>query len=166
MNRTILLLGSNEGDRCALLRSARLELTRLTGTIHRSSPLYETAAWGKTDQPTFLNQALELSTPLDPEALLAATQNIEQLLGRQRIEKWGSRTLDIDILFYNDAVIRTPALNIPHPELSRRRFALVPVAAIAPDLQHPLLRQNIAELLRECPDPLPVTEFSCDQDYN
>ncbi|MBL7713725.1 MAG: 2-amino-4-hydroxy-6-hydroxymethyldihydropteridine diphosphokinase, partial [Chitinophagaceae bacterium] len=123
MSTAYLLLGSNQGDRQAILQQALVLLEGPAGHIVQRSGIYETAAWGNTDQPSFLNQAVQLQTRLAPEALLSATQAIEHRLGRLRIEKWGQRTLDIDILFYDDLQMDTPQLRIPHPELGNRRFA-------------------------------------------
>ena len=151
-----LLLGSNLGDRAALLAAARHELAATAGEIVAASGLYETAAWGREDQPAFLNQALAIRTGLRPEALLTACQNAEQHAGRQRLEHWGSRTLDVDILLFGTEIIDTPALAVPHPRLPARRFALVPLAEIAGALVHPQRPETIEALLRHCPDPLPV----------
>lgn len=151
-----LLLGSNLGDRAALLAAARRELAATAGEIVAESRLYETAAWGREDQPAFLNQALAIQTLLRPEALLAACQAAEQRAGRQRLEHWGSRTLDVDILLFGDKIIGTPTLTVPHPRLPERRFALVPLAEIAAARLHPQLYETIETLLLHCPDALPV----------
>lgn len=156
MNRVYLLLGSNEGDRRQWLQDAMGLLIQQCGTINRTSAIYQTAAWGLEDQPDFYNMALELDTALSPTELLQAIQDIEQQLGRQRVLKWGQRTLDIDVLFYNQEVLDTPELKIPHPYLQERRFALAPLNEIAPTLIHPVLHQPVSELLALCPDPLPV----------
>jgi len=151
-----LLLGSNLGDRPARLAQARRELAATAGHLVAASALYETAAWGLADQPAFLNQVLAIETELAPASLLAAGQAAEQRQGRERRVHWGARTLDVDILLFGDEVIATPALTVPHPLLPARRFALVPLAELAPQLPHPQLHQTIAELLAACPDPLPV----------
>ncbi|MGI4822804.1 MAG: 2-amino-4-hydroxy-6-hydroxymethyldihydropteridine diphosphokinase [Janthinobacterium lividum] len=151
-----LLLGSNLGDRPARLAQARTYLAASAGEIVAASSIYETAAWGVEDQPDFLNQVLAVSTNLAPAALLAACQAAERQQGRQRTLRWGARSLDVDILLFGNEVLATPTLTVPHAALPFRRFTLVPLAEIAPKLMHPHLHLTIAELLADCPDPLPV----------
>lgn len=158
MAKVYLLLGGNLGDRTAYLQQARESIHQQVGVILRSSKVYETAAWGKTDQPNFLNQVLELETSLLPEQVLQSINSIELELGRVRHEHWGARVIDIDILFYNDEILQTQRLTIPHPQLHLRRFTLLPMAELAPALQHPLLLQSIHQLLQTCPDQLEVWE--------
>lgn len=135
MHRVYLSLGSNLGDRAALLRTAVARLAALPEThLIAASSLHETAPWGKTDQPDFLNMALALDTALSPEALLAAVQKIEAELGRVRTEAWGPRTIDIDLLVYQGETRETPTLRLPHPYITERKFVLAPLAEIAPDL--------------------------------
>ena len=159
MPKVYLLLGGNLGDRTLYLQQARESINRQVGTLTRSSKVYETAAWGKIDQPNFLNQVLEVQTELTPEAVLQRINAIEQELGRVRKEHWGARVIDIDILFYDNLVLQTQRLTIPHPQLHLRRFTLLPLAELAPELKHPVLGKSINQLLQECPDELEVWEF-------
>lgn len=130
------------------------------GKVEKQSSLYQTASWGKSDQPDFINQAIELRTELNPESLLKSILEIEKLLGRQRSEKWGSRTIDIDILLYEDQIIDDPDLKIPHPFLPERRFALMPLHEIAPDFIHSASGKTIEQLLLELTDELFVKKLS------
>ncbi|RYY40925.1 MAG: 2-amino-4-hydroxy-6-hydroxymethyldihydropteridine diphosphokinase [Chitinophagaceae bacterium] len=154
-----LLLGGNLGDRPALLAEARAAIAQRAGNVTRVSGLYETAAWGLEDQPAFLNQALAVETRLAPGALLQTVLSIEADMGRRRLERYGPRLIDIDILLYDDQVIDEPGLQLPHPQLPARRFALTCLAAIAPQVRHPLSGRSIAQLLAHCADPLPVHNF-------
>lgn len=162
MNQSYLLLGSNIGDRAGWLQLAREALHTQLGTIKQASAIYETEAWGKEDQAAFLNQAIWLETSLSAPELLAGLQQIEKdIAHRERLEKWAPRTLDIDILFFNQEVIHQPGLTVPHPHLQERRFALTPLCDIAADYRHPVLGKTVAALLAACPDllaarPLPI----------
>lgn len=151
-----LSLGSNMGERRANLRTAATLIEKEIGKIVKSSHLYETQAWGKTDQDPFLNQVVMANTTLEPRDLLEAITRIEREMGRQRKEKWGPRIIDVDILFYGKRVIRDKGLEIPHPELHERAFVLVPMMEIAPDLEHPILKKAIDELYMACTDPSDV----------
>jgi 2-amino-4-hydroxy-6-hydroxymethyldihydropteridine diphosphokinase len=159
MNISYLLIGGNQGDRLARLATARSLITEAGGRILLASTLYETAAWGKADQPDFVNQALEVANSRDAPAWLLTLLTIEERMGRQRVEKYGPRIIDIDILFFNNSIIREPGLTIPHPEIQNRRFALTPLEEIAPFLIHPVLQKTIRQLLAECTDPLAVKQF-------
>lgn len=156
MNNTYLSLGSNEGNRKQWFKNAIELLHEKCGPVKARSSVYETAAWGITTQPDFLNMSVELATTLTPIELLSEIHIIETALGRQRTIKWGPRTLDIDILLYESEVISFPGLIIPHPFMQERRFTLAPLAEIAPDYVHPVLNKTMNELLAECPDKLPV----------
>ena len=155
-----LLLGTNMGDRAALLGRARHEITRHVGQLHGVSSIYETAAWGNNKQPHYLNQVVRVATLLQPLPLLEQINRIEQRMGRVRAGKWESRLIDIDILYYGDEVIDMPNLQVPHPHLPDRRFALVPLHEIAPGLIHPVSRKTTADLLRRTPDQLAVRLFN------
>lgn len=140
-------------DRAAYLIQGRRALAN-AGRVATVSAIYETAAWGMEDQPAFLNQVIALLTPLSAPALLAACQAAEQQAGRQRTVRWAARTLDVDILFFGQEIINAPGLTVPHPALAFRRFALTPLAELAPELRHPVLGQTTTELLAACPDLL------------
>lgn len=159
MPEVYLLLGGNLGDRSAYLAQARAYITAQVGLIKKCSGIYETAAWGNTDQPAFLNQVLKVQASLAPEQVLRQVNGIEQELGRVRHEHWGARVIDIDILFYDQLVLQSQRLTIPHPQLHLRRFTLLPLAEISPDLVHPVLRKSIYELLEACEDKLEVKVF-------
>ncbi len=148
------------GDRSFYLQQAKTLINGNAGEIIATSSVYETAAWGKLDQPGFLNQVLLLHTALEPLPLLQQLLAIEIQMGRQRFEKMGPRTIDIDILFYNDVTLQSDELTIPHPHVGQRRFVLVPMNELAPELVHPIFKQTLAELLLCCPDQLPVTKFT------
>ncbi|RDC64851.1 2-amino-4-hydroxy-6-hydroxymethyldihydropteridine diphosphokinase [Adhaeribacter pallidiroseus] len=157
MPTTYLLLGSNLGNRLDLLKQARDLIAGRLGAISQLSGIYETAAWGLENQQAFLNQVLAVETTLMPEELLRQINNLEAELGRVRLERWGARVIDIDILYYDQLVLQTQRLTVPHPELQNRRFTLVPLVQIVPDFVHPALQQSNLQLLEQCPDQLPVT---------
>lgn len=147
-----LHLGSNEGDREKSISDCIRLLEEKVGNILAKSSLYETEAWGVKEQPDFLNQALEIITSLAPREVLDEIKTIEHSLGREVKVKWGQRKIDIDILFYDDEIINTEHLNIPHPQLEKRNFVLVPMLEIAGDKMHPTLNKTIEELYDECRD--------------
>ncbi|PZR33762.1 MAG: 2-amino-4-hydroxy-6-hydroxymethyldihydropteridine diphosphokinase, partial [Azospira oryzae] len=126
----------------------------------KESSLYQTSAWGKTDQPDFLNQVIEISYEGDPFLLLKSLLDIESKMGRVRIEKWGTRIIDIDILFYGNTIVNGSDLRVPHPQIPYRRFTLIPLVEIAPDFIHPVLHQSNTQLLHECTDLLEVKKLS------
>ncbi|MXV52535.1 2-amino-4-hydroxy-6-hydroxymethyldihydropteridine diphosphokinase [Pedobacter sp. HMF7647] len=159
MNQVYLLTGSNLGDRKLQLETAGNLIGERIGAVKRQSSVYETASWGKTDQPDFYNQVLLVGTNLSAHEVLMEILAIERELGRERHEKWGSRLIDIDILFFNDEIIKEDQLIVPHPFLHQRRFTLVPLNEIAPTLKHPELHLTIQELLINLDDKLVVNRI-------
>lgn len=158
--QVFVLLGTNEGDRLANLNTAKDEIKKTIGLIVKESAVYQTAAWGKTDQPDFYNQVLMLQTTMSPEAILLHLQQIEKKLGRVKKEKWGARIIDIDILYFGKTVLNTPDLLIPHPAIALRRFTLMPLVEIAPHFVHPVLKRTNLMLLEECEDALAVKKIT------
>jgi len=158
-NIIYLLLGSNMGNRLSFLKQARKHITKKIGKITKTSSIYETAAWGKENQSAFLNQVLLVESDEEVTKVLALVLAIEQEIGRKRLEKWGERIIDIDILLYNNIVIETKNLIVPHPYLHLRRFTLLPLAEIAADIVHSKLEKSIRQLLTECDDVLEVSIF-------
>ena len=146
MEDVFLLLGSNLGNRRLMLQQALSAIAKDIAPVLQQSVVYQTKAWGKTDEPDYLNQVLQIETNIEPLALLSLTQAIEVKLGRIRKEKWGARLIDIDILFFGDLVLNEPGLVIPHPQLHLRKFTLQPLADIAPKLIHPVLNITIEQL--------------------
>ena len=155
-----LLLGSNIGDREAHFYFATVEIEKRIGVILQSSSFYETAPWGVTDQENYLNAALLIRTELPPESLFHLLKKIEEEAGRTDQRKYAPRTLDIDILFYDDLILHSKELTIPHPKLHLRKFVLVPLAEINRTLIHPVFKKSIGQLLEECPDDLEVKLLS------
>lgn len=161
MNDLYLLLGSNLGDRSFIISKAIEQISKEISKIEATSGLYETEPWGNQKQGKFLNQVVKLQSSEEPEALLEKVLSIEQRLGRTRNKEQNSaRIIDIDILFYNEMIHSSEKLIIPHPRIQFRRFVLVPLFEIAPDLLHPVLHKSIAQLLRCCPDKLEVRIFN------
>ena len=159
MKKVFLHTGSNQGDRLLNLGKARLALQQSVGTVIRSSRIYETAAWGLEGQPDFLNQAIEVHTELEPVVLLETVLGIEQEMGRVRIQKWGQRLIDIDVLYYDNLIWESDQLTLPHPHLHERNFVLLPLLDIAPGFIHPRLKKTTRELLQSCTDPLAARPF-------
>jgi len=153
-----LSLGSNMGDRMGHLRMAADLITKNIGNIAKKSHLYDTQPWGNTEQDSFLNQVVMVNTTLDPRDILKEITQIEREMGRARkdSDKWGPRQIDIDILLYGKRIIRDKGLEIPHPELHKRAFVLVPLMELAPEYEHPILKQQIDELFMACEDPSEV----------
>ena len=159
MNSAYLITGGNMGQREDQLSYAAKLIEERCGSIIDRSSIFETAAWGKTNQENFLNQALVLETTLNPRDLLNEILYIENLMGRDRVEKYGPRIIDIDIIFFNHQKIKENGLVIPHPEMSRRRFVLEPLNEVIPAYIHPVFFKTVNELLLQCNDTLPVKKI-------
>lgn len=151
-----LLLGSNLGNRNAFLNKAVDHIEQDIAPVVEKSAVYETQSWGKTDLPDYLNQVIILQTTLSAQDVLQRVLKIEIEMGRKREEKWGSRIIDIDILFYGSYIINEPNLVVPHPELHNRRFTLEPLGMLAPYFIHPVLNKTILELKNNLNDDLVV----------
>jgi 2-amino-4-hydroxy-6-hydroxymethyldihydropteridine diphosphokinase len=156
MNKVYLLIGGNIGDRMANLAMAVQLIEKYLGKLLQISSIYETAAWGNTDQADFLNQAICIETQLAPTQLMTQILDIEKKMGRARNIPLGPRTIDIDILYYNDAIVENEQVSIPHPRISARKFVLYPLVEIAPNYLHPILHKTNSLLLKECGDSLAV----------
>lgn len=159
MNNVFLLLGSNLGERKEFLQQAIMHISYDISPDIRISSVYETQSWGKTDEPDYLNMVIEVKTTLPAQTILERILSIEQVMGRKREEKWGSRIIDIDILYYNSDIIDTPGLHVPHPQLHNRRFTLEPLVELAPDFIHPILNKSNLQLKNELRDSLIVKKL-------
>jgi len=160
MNIVFLQLGSNLGDRELLLKDSITEIEDRVGNILECSKLYESTPWRVEGQENYLNQILKVKTTLLADDVLLTVLDIEKQLGRVRIEKWGERLIDIDIIFYNDSIIETPELCVPHKHLHERMFVLTPLHNIAPEMVHPKYNKTIEELLKICKDTELVKEYA------
>ena len=159
MNKAILLLGGNIGDTLYYLNQCKELLNTQNSSITSVSKIYETEAWGVENQQNYLNQAFSVETTYSPIELLNLCQKIEHKLGRIRKEKWGSRTIDIDIIFFNDIIIESERLTIPHPRYSIRNFVLYPLHDLIPFYICPIIGKNISEQKKDSMDQLMVKEF-------
>ena len=160
MEDVYLLLGGNLGERSHYISMARELISKQVGTVLAESALYETAPWGSDHSPLFLNCVLKIQTLLEPFSLLKQLLQIELQLGRIRTgEVNASRTIDIDILFYGDRIISAENLQIPHPRMHLRRFVLIPLNFIAPEIMHPVTGRSVAQMLGCCPDKLSVSLY-------
>jgi len=153
-----LAIGSNIGDRTANLRGA-IDAIKPEVIATKCSPVYETPPCGFHDQPQFLNQVIEAETDLSPAELLDHLKRTEKSLGREKTFKNGPRIIDLDIIFYDDEVVDSPPLIIPHPHMAERAFVLIPLADIAPQFQHPILKESVSELLSKI-DQTGISEYS------
>ena len=160
MNKVVLILGSNVGERIHQLQKAMHEINRLLGKPIQQSSIYETAAWGYTNQGKFLNQVIVILSDLSADEIMNKILVIEEELGRKRTIKWEPRIIDIDILFFNDEIICTKELVIPHPNLHERKFTLIPLEELMPGYIHPVLKKSISDLLLEINDTLDVKKTS------
>lgn len=161
MNEVFFSLGSNMGNRAENLSLAAELISLSLGTGIMMSSVFETAPWGRPDQAFFLNQVIKVNICMpDPQSLLLITGSIEKKMGRERLEKWGPRVIDIDILFYKGQIIHSSTLQIPHPGIPGRLFVLAPMVELAPDLIHPELLKTMKELYDVCPDSLIVNRLS------
>lgn len=161
MNKAYLCLGGNIGDREKSLLAALTKIEEIVGEVSLKSGLYETEAWGVENQKAYLNQCVKIETKLSPIELISALLSIEKKLGRERTvnHSYESRTIDIDILLYNEDIVQHVDLIIPHPRLHLRKFVLIPLNEIAPNYLHPLLNKTIFSLLKECEDISEVKQF-------
>lgn len=159
MNNVFLQLGSNMGNRIELLSKAEEKIHNDIGRIIKKSKIYESTPWKVDGQSNYLNQVIKIDTELDPLNLLRKILLIENDLGRKRLEKWGERLIDIDILFYNDSILETPNLCIPHKHLHERNFVLIPFNDIDAEWIHPKINKSISQLLTDCSDNSNVYEF-------
>ncbi|MEM7550036.1 MAG: 2-amino-4-hydroxy-6-hydroxymethyldihydropteridine diphosphokinase [Bacteroidota bacterium] len=160
IDRIYLLMGSNLGDRFNNLKLCMEELRKEVGKITKTSSVYETAAWGITEQNPFLNLAVEIVSDLNPSEMIDHFERIERKLGRKKVVKWGPRIIDVDILYFNDVILKTPSIQIPHKEIQNRRFALEPMIEINPSFQHPVFNVSQIDLLKNCKDPLDATKLN------
>ena len=146
-----IALGGNLDDREAALRAALEQISQFADLV-RVSQFYETEPVGITDQPAFLNAVAHLRTDLEPHELLEHLLAVEQWMGRERTVRNGPRIIDLDLLLYGHQILDEPGLQVPHPRLQERRFVLAPLAELAPQFVHPVLRQTMAELLEKLPE--------------
>ena len=160
MNSVFLQLGSNLGERSQLLIDATVLLSRRLGGIVEKSKIYESTPWRVDGQESYLNQVIEVSTKYSAEKVLKIVLEIENELGRVRVEKWGERLIDIDIIFFNDEIIENSDLCVPHKHMHERNFVLEPLNEIASTFIHPKYNKTVAELLKDTKDTERVEEYA------
>jgi len=158
MNTIFLITGGNIGNRNKNLQNAATLIEKRIGSIIKRSKIYETDAWGITDQPSFYNQVHIVKSNFSAKEIIQRILKIEEKMGRIRTIKNAARIIDIDILFFNDEIINDPDLIIPHAEISNRRFVLTPLNELVPEMIHPVFNKSIHELLSACKDELKVTQ--------
>jgi 2-amino-4-hydroxy-6-hydroxymethyldihydropteridine diphosphokinase len=149
---TYLSLGGNLGNTIEIFENSLKILAKKVGKITKLSAFYQTSAWGPVVQDDFINQVIELETMLSARELLAILLEVELEMGRKRKERWGPRSLDLDILFFGNEIISEENLEVPHPRLAERKFVLIPLSEIAPSYVHPVFQKTIQQLLLECQD--------------
>lgn len=151
-HKAYLLLGSNEGSRKQNLEQAIDQIGRNAGKITDMSSVYETEPWGLKEQDPFLNMAISIITSMTPQDLMACLKDIESAIGKPKQIKWGPRTIDIDILYYDDLILESESLKIPHPQISNRNFVLIPLLEIAGDHTDPVTGLTVDEMYDQCKD--------------
>lgn len=159
IHRVVILLGSNMGNSQLTIDNTCFFIEEKIGEIILASSIYETKAWGMEKQADFLNKVIICSTNLSPDDVLTECLRIEKKLGRERIEKWGSRIIDIDILYFDTEIIATKTLKVPHPYIQDRKFTLIPLCEIMADYIHPVFNVSNSALLERCQDELTVMKY-------
>ncbi len=157
--KVILLLGSNVGNKIELLKLAQNHIQNKVGNVKISSSIYITGSWGPIPQDDFLNQIIIVETIFPPKIILQKILQIETILGRKRVEKYGPRTIDIDILFYQRKIINSTELNIPHLQIQNRNFVLTPLVELIPNFIHPVLNESLKNLKDNLKDNLKVEKW-------